>query len=302
MSSQLKSAKNFFILCFGAGLIGLAPLFVRWSDLSPSWNLFYRMFLALPFLAFINFYFNRAEAFKLKSKKNLILVSIASFAFAADMSLWHWSIEFTSIANATIFVNTASIYLVLFGVLIFKESVSTNFLLSFILTYVGVVGLVYFSNSKNEGALIGDLMALMAAFLYATYLLIISSLGKESAINIIFYTTLFTCFFGLIFALFESRVFLPTSSTQFYNLLAMAILCQAGGQFFITFSLPKIEASFGSVGLLMQPIIATIFGALVFYEYLNFIQLSFVIIALIGIYFARLEITPSKEIEDETKN
>jgi len=71
MSSQLKSAQNFFILCFGAGLIGLAPLFVRWSDLSPSWNLFYRMFLALPFLALINIYFNRAEAFKLKSKNNI---------------------------------------------------------------------------------------------------------------------------------------------------------------------------------------------------------------------------------------
>ena len=105
------------------------------------------------------------------------------------MSLWHWSIEFTSIANATIFVNTASIYLVLFGVLIFKETISKNFILSFILTYIGVIGLVYFSNSKTEGALIGDAMALFAALLYATYLLIISRLGKESAINIIFYTT-----------------------------------------------------------------------------------------------------------------
>ena len=71
MSSQLKTAQNFFILCLGAGLIGLAPLFVRWSELSPSWNLVYRMFLALPFLALINIYFNRVEAFKLKSKKEL---------------------------------------------------------------------------------------------------------------------------------------------------------------------------------------------------------------------------------------
>ena len=167
------------------------------------------------------------------------------------MSLWHWSIEFTSIANATIFVNTASIYMVLFGVLIFKETISRNFILSFILTYIGVIGLVYFSNSKTEGALIGDAMALFAALLYATYLLIISRLGKESAINIIFYTTLFTCFFGLIFALFESRVFLPSSTTQFYNLLGLAILCQVGGQFFITFSLPKTKASLGSIGCLL---------------------------------------------------
>ena len=69
MPSQLKSVKNFFILMLGAGLIGLAPLFVRWSDLSPSWTLFYRMFLALPFLAAINLYFNRSNAFRLKNKK-----------------------------------------------------------------------------------------------------------------------------------------------------------------------------------------------------------------------------------------
>jgi len=300
MSSQLKSAQNFFILCLGASLIGLAPVFVRWSELSPSWSLFYRMFLALPFLALMNLYFNRSAAFKLKSRKHLLLVLVASLAFAGDMSSWHWSLEFTSVANATIFVNTASIYMMIFAVLIFKESVSRRFMLSFVLTFIGVIGLIYFSNIKTEAALIGDGIALVAAFLYATYLLIISRLGEESSINIIFYTTLFTGIFGLIFALFESKDFLPNSSFQFYNLLAMAILCQVGGQFFITHSLPKIKASFGSIGLLMQPIVATIFGAIVFYEYLNFIQLSFVILALVGIYFARLEIQPAKEINHET--
>ena len=300
MSSQLKSAQNFFILCLGAGLIGLAPVFVRWSELSPSWSLFYRMFLALPFLALMNLYFNRSAAFKLKSRKHLLLVLVASLAFAGDMSSWHWSLEFTSVANATIFVNTASIYMMIFAVLIFKESVSRRSMLSFVLTFIGVIGLIYFSNIKTEAALIGDGIALVAAFLYAAYLLIISRLGEESSINIIFYTTLFTGIFGLIFALFESKDFLPNSSFQFYNLLAMAILCQVGGQFFITHSLPKIKASFGSIGLLMQPIVATIFGAIIFYEYLNFIQLSFVILALVGIYFARLEIQPAKEINHET--
>ena len=292
MPTQLKPAQNFFILLLGAGLIGLAPLFVRWSELTPSWILFYRMFLALPFLAILNFYYNKAEAFKLRNSKNLLLSVVAALAFASDMSAWHWSIQFTSIANSTIIVNTAPIYVVILGVLIFKESISPRFIISFALTYVGVFGLIYFSSPKVEGALFGDFLALMAAFLYATYLLIISRLGKESSINIIFYTTLFTCLFSLIPALIESKIFLPGSMHEVYNLLAMAILCQAGGQFFITFSLPKITASFGSIGLLMQPIVATIFGAIIFMEYLNFTQLSFVGLALLGIYFARLEIKP----------
>lgn len=295
MPSQLKPAKNFFILLLGAGLIGLAPLFVRWSELSPSWILFYRMFFALPFLALINFYYNKSQAFKLRNGKNLFLVIVAALAFAIDMSAWHWSIQFTSIANSTIIVNTAPIYIVILGVLLFKESISGRFLLSFALTYAGVFGLVYFSNLKTAGTLFGDGLALMAAFMYATYLLIISRLGKESSINIIFYTTLFTCIFSLVPALIESREFLPSGNIEILNLFTMAILCQVGGQFFITFSLPKVTASFGSVGLLMQPIIATIFGAIIFYEYLNFLQLSFGVFALVGIYFARLEIEPSKE-------
>ena len=297
MSSQLKPAQNFFILLLGAGLIGLAPLFVRWSELSPSWILFYRMFLALPFLAALNFYYNRSEAFKLRNKKNVFLALIAALAFASDMSAWHWSIQFTSIANSTIIVNTAPIYVVIFGVFLFKESISRSFLASFILTYVGVFGLVYFSSSKTDGTLFGDGLALMAAFLYATYLLIISRLGKESSINIIFYTTLFACLFSLVPAIIESKDFLPSSRHEIYNLFAMAILCQVGGQFFITYSLPRITASFGSIGLLMQPIVATIFGAILFYEYLNLLQLSFVFLALMGIYFARLEIKPSTKKE-----
>ena len=82
MSSQLNPAKNFFILLLGAGLIGLAPLFVRWSELSPSWILFYRMFLALPFLALINIYFNKKQAFKLQNSKSLLFAAIAGLAFA----------------------------------------------------------------------------------------------------------------------------------------------------------------------------------------------------------------------------
>ena len=143
MSSQLNPAKNFFILLLGAGLIGLAPLFVRWSELSPSWILFYRMFLALPFLALINIYFNKHQAFKLRNGKSLLFAMIAAFAFTTDMSAWHWSLQYTSIANSTIIVNTAPIYVAILGIFLFKESVSGRFLVSFVSTYVGVFGLVY---------------------------------------------------------------------------------------------------------------------------------------------------------------
>ena len=45
MQIQKHSVAAFLILALGAALIGIAPIFVRLSELSPSWILFYRMLL-----------------------------------------------------------------------------------------------------------------------------------------------------------------------------------------------------------------------------------------------------------------
>ena len=73
MTENIHRANNFIILAGGAALIGFAPIFVRWSEMSPSWVTFYRMLLAMPFLILINIYLNKAIVFKIKSKSLLQL-------------------------------------------------------------------------------------------------------------------------------------------------------------------------------------------------------------------------------------
>ena len=86
---------------------------------------------------------------------------------------------------------------------------------------------------------------------------------------------------------FSSGLNLPESNFEWVNLLLMAFLCQFGGQFLITFGIGNISASSGSIGLLMQPLTATILAAFIFSEILNLIQIIFVFITLLGIYLAR---------------
>ena len=71
MTENIHRANNFIILAGGAALIGFAPIFVRWSEMSPSWVTFYRMLLAIPFLILINIYLNKAIVFKIKSKRSI---------------------------------------------------------------------------------------------------------------------------------------------------------------------------------------------------------------------------------------
>ena len=99
---------------------------------------------------------------------------------------------------------------------------------------------------------------MVAAVCYATYLLIISKLGKETSLNIIFYTTFFCCLFSIIPMSFETGLYFPQTHFEWVNLILLAFLCQFGGQFLITYGIGKISASSWSIGLLMQPLTATI--------------------------------------------
>ena len=291
MQSNFQRTNYFILLAFGAMLIGFAPIFVKWSMLSSSAIAFYRMFLAIPFLFILNYAVNRRLSFKVNNKSTILYAAFASLAFTTDLTLWHFSMTITSVSNATVIVNSAPIFVAILSFILFKEKLSTGFLFSFVITYSGIIGLIYFSNNYANGKLLGDLLCLVAAFFYGVYLLIISKLGKENSLNIIFYTTFFCCIFSIIPMIVEGGDIFPASNFEWLNLILLAVLCQFGGQYFITHAIGKISASSGSVGLLMQPITATLLAAFIFNEILNTIQVVFVFVAMFGIYLARINLS-----------
>ena len=291
MDFNFQRTNYFFILSLGAMLIGFAPIFVKLSYLSPSAITFYRMSLALPFIYLLNVVIYKTNVIKLKNKKTLFYSALASLAFTVDLTLWHYSIKLTSVSNATIIVNSAPIFVAVLSFIVFKEKLSANFFKSFLITYLGIFGLIYFSNNYTEGQLTGDFLCLVAALFYGTYLLIIGKLGDESSISIIFYTTLFCCVFSIPIMLLEKAPFIPINKLDWTNMFLLAFLCQFGGQFLITYGIGKISSSEGSIGLLMQPLTATVLAAIIFNEILNFIQILFILVTFIGLYQARINIS-----------
>lgn len=290
MESIFQRTNYFILLAFGAMLIGFAPIFVKLSMLSSSAISFYRMFLALPFLFLLNYMLNKKFFFRVKNKKTILYAAFASLAFTTDLTLWHFSMDITSVSNATIIVNSAPIFVAILSFIFFKERLTKGFLLSFLVTYFGIVGLIYFSNNYVNGKLLGDILCLIAAFFYGVYLLVIARLGKENSLNIIFYTTFFCCLFSIIPMMIEGGNLIPSSSFEWLNLILMAFLCQFGGQYFITHAIGKISASGASIGLLMQPLTATILAAIIFSEILTSLQIVFALISLFGIYLARINL------------
>ena len=295
MKANFHRTNYFLVLSLGAMLIGFAPIFVKWSLLSSSAIAFYRMFLTIPFLFGLNYLLNGKLKFQVKNKKTIIYAAFASLAFTTDLTLWHYSMGITSVSNATIIVNSAPIFVAILSFIFFKEKLSKGFVISFLVTYLGIVGLIYYSNNYINGKVLGDILCMIAAFFYAVYLLVIARLGKENSLNIIFYTTLFCCVFSIVPMLIEGGDIFPSSNFEWINILLLAVLCQLGGQYLITHAIGKISASEGSIGLLMQPITATILAAFLFNEILNITQIIFVFVALFGIYLARINLSNKQQ-------
>ena len=124
MINNFQRSNYFLMLASGAMLIGFAPIFVKWSELSPSAILFYRMILTLPFLFLLNFYLNKKISFQVKDKKTIFYSAIASIAFTFDLVLWHYAMDITSVSNATIIVNSAPIFVAILSFIFFKEKLS----------------------------------------------------------------------------------------------------------------------------------------------------------------------------------
>tara|TARA_A100001011_G_scaffold51517_1_gene49559 strand:+ start:1238 stop:2134 length:897 start_codon:yes stop_codon:yes gene_type:complete len=295
MKTNFHRTNYFLLLSLGAMLIGFAPIFVKLSSLSSSAIAFYRMFLTIPFLFILNYVINRRYLFHVKNKSTIIYTALASLAFTTDLTLWHYSMNITSVSNATIIVNSAPIFVAVLSFILFKEKLSIEFVTSFLITYIGIIGLIYFSNNYTNGKVFGDILCMVAAFFYAVYLLVIAKLGRENSLNIIFYTTFFCCLFSTIPMIIGGGQVFPSSSSEWINLLLLAVLCQFGGQYLITHAIGKISASEGSIGLLMQPITATILAAFLFNEILNVTQIIFVFFALFGIYLARINLSNKQQ-------
>lgn len=295
MKTNFHRTNYFLLLSLGAMLIGFAPIFVKLSSLSSSAIAFYRMFLTIPFLFILNYVINRRYLFHVKNKSTIIYTALASLAFTTDLTLWHYSMNITSVSNATIIVNSAPIFVAVLSFILFKEKLSIEFVTSFLITYIGIIGLIYFSNNYTNGKVFGDILCMVAAFFYAVYLLVIAKLGRENSLNIIFYTTFFCCLFSTIPMVIGGGQVFPSSSSEWINLLLLAVLCQFGGQYLITHAIGKISASEGSIGLLMQPITATILAAFLFNEILNITQIIFVFFALFGIYLARINLSNKQQ-------
>jgi drug/metabolite transporter (DMT)-like permease len=276
----------FVALIAGAVAIAFAPILVRWSEVGPISTAFYRLALAVPVLMLMSGG-RRAEAPPAPRSDWLLFVLAGAF-FAADLAAWHWSIKLTSVANATLLANVAPIFVTLASWLLLNERVTAAFLSGLILSIGGVTALVGGGSALAAGNLAGDALGLFTAVVYAGYLMSIGRLRRtHSTVRIMTISSALSALMLLPLSLVSGEILFAATLTGWLVLVALALVCQAGGQNLIAFSLRHVPVAFSSVALLVQPVVAAGLAWFLFGEHLGPLQIAGAVLVLAGIAVCR---------------
>lgn len=280
----------FLALLIGAVGIAFAPIFVRLSELGPSATAFYRLGFAAPLLGmwwWISSVVPPSHSFSKRKITSLFPLMSAGCFFAADLAVWHWSIQFTSVANATLLANFAPIFVVLGSWLLFKETVSRWFLVALALVLAGAALLV--SANIDSQHLFGDSLGLLTAVFYAGYILSVARLRLLfSTATIAFASSMVGTLLLLLVAWLSGESFLPMTLAGWLALVGLACVSQVIGQSLIMFALAHLPSAFASVSLLLQPVTAALLAWQFFGEALTRQQGLGGVMVLAGIVLARL--------------
>ena len=278
----------FFILIIGAIAIAFSPIFVRFSDVDPIMTAFYRIFISLPFFLFFSS-FNIIEKVKFPEFNNSnVIFLVSGIFFALDLICWHWSIKLTTVSKATFLSNLAPIVVIIFSLIFLKERFSKFFYLAALLSMVGMLMLLGESFKFNKSQFIGDLLGVLTAVWYGSYIVTISQLRKKyNSTSIMFLSGIVTAIILLIVSILFEQSLIPQSLFTITIIFLLGFICQFMGQSFIAYSLAYLSASLSSLCLLIQPIAATVLAYFFFQEKLTSIQFFGSALILIGIYIAR---------------
>ena len=271
---------HYAALLAGNAALALGPWFVRLADSGAVSAGFWRLALAIPFLALLA----RGTGERLVGipRGALIAVLLAGVVFALDLASWHVGIEATRMGNATLFGNSGSLVLMVWGFIAVRRLPHGGEWWALAAALTGAAILLGRSLEISASTLIGDLFCLLAGMFYAGYLLILQDarrvLGSWSVLT---WASLAGAPVILVLAVLRGEPVWPHDWTP---IVALMVSSQLIGQGLLVYSLKHFGPLVIGLALLTQPAVASLVGWLAFGETLS--MLDVLGMALVGLALA----------------
>lgn len=270
------------VLVFGGVVIGLSPIFVRLAEAGPAAAGFWRLAVALPFLALMT---RKAEG-ELGRPSRFGL--IAGVMFALDLGFWHYGVKFTTVATATVLTNLTPVIVTLFAWLFLKQRPRPLFVLA---VAIAVAGAWTMALAKQGGttlnAPLGNALSLTTALWYALYMVAIGQ-GRlsEGASRLMFWSSAVGAPLLLVAALALGEPIFPAGPVGWGACIGLGLM-HVLGQGAIAWAMGRLPTATASVVVLVQPVAAGALAWMLFAEAIGPLQAVGAAVALSGVVLAQ---------------
>ncbi|WP_426255477.1 DMT family transporter [Sphingomonas sp. DC2300-3] len=290
-ATDTAPALGFVALILANIALAFGPWFVRLADVGPVAAGFWRITLAIPFLAALSL---AAGARPVRMPGGLwLLIAVGGVAFAADLASWHLGIVRTTMANATLFGNSAILIYPLYGFLVARAWPSRGQGIALLLAAVGAGLLMGRSYQVDPRNLAGDLLCIVAGILYTVYFIMMAKVRETMRpLPALALASCATALPLLVFAVLLGERVWPG---HWSALLGLALVSQVFGQGCMIYALGRMSPLIVGIALLIQPIVAGAVGWIAYGERLqgaDWIGVALVAVALVLV--RRAEVAPAR--------
>ncbi len=284
MEEKIKNI--YFPLLIAVIAVSFSSILIRLSKAPPLVIAAYRLGIASIILFPFMIYYGSSTSEKY-SRKDLLKIFFISFFLSIHFASWITSLNYTSIANSVIIVNTSPIFVAIFSYYILKEKINYNTIIGIIIAFIGTTIIAIGDYEINGNNLLGDMYALIGAIALSIY--IIGGREIRKKMNLYLYVTpvyAISAIFLIVACVFLKIQLYPYSLREYLIFLLLAIIPTIFGHTIYNWILKNIEATTVAISLLGEPIGSTILAIIIFNEIPNFLTFIGGPIALIGIYIA----------------
>lgn len=269
-------------LLIGNVALAFGPWFVRLADVGPVAAAFWRVAIAAPILLALALAFAGQSRPFAPARALWLTIGLGGVAFAADLAAWHLGILRTTLANATLFGNSAILMFPIYGFLVARAWPTRTQGIALALAAAGAALLLGRSFQLSPKHLAGDLFCLFSGTLYTCYFVLMSKARTAVApLPALALSTSASVLPLLLAALLGGEQFWPQ---QWGILVGLALASQVLGQGLLIYAIGHLSPLVVGIALLSQPIVAGVIGWTVYGERLGpaeFVGAVLVAIALV---------------------
>jgi drug/metabolite transporter (DMT)-like permease len=274
----------------GAFAIAFSGILYRKADVSPATGAFFRCLWALPPLWLLAVREDRRLGARPMRVRRAAWLGGAFFA--ADLILWHYSIEYVGAGLATVLGNTQVVIVGLLAWAFFGERPTRSSVLAI---PVAMTGIILISGVLENGAYgddpkLGAIYGVLTGIAYSGFLLAMrrGSVEGGRVAGPLYDATLASALCIIPIGLVIGDLDFTPSLEATAWLIALALSSQVLGWLLITVSLGRLPTALTSVLLTLQPLLAVLFAALLIDERPSTLQLFGAAAILAGLLIASM--------------